>query len=133
MWCVPRIDQEFIDRMEDVLRLYAQPRRASEPVICFDERPVQLLDPARPNVAMQPGRVARADYEYVREGTANIFCIVEPLTGRRLTYASKNRKGRAFARALQRIDRRYQSARKIHLIMDNLSTHAKKSPRANVA
>jgi hypothetical protein len=127
MWCVPRIDQEFIDRMEDVLRLYAQPRRASDPVICLDERPVQLLDPARPNVAMQPGRVGRADHEYVREGTANIFCIVEPLTGRRLTYASKNRKGRAFARALQRIARRYQSARKIHLVMDNLNTHAKKS------
>jgi hypothetical protein len=127
MWCVPQIDQQFVDRMEDVLRLYARPHRASEPVICLDERPVQLLDPARPGVAMRAGRSARVDYEYVREGTANIFCIVEPLTGRRLTYASKNRKGRAFARALQRIARRYHRARKIHLVMDNLSTHAKKS------
>lgn len=113
--------------MEDVLRLYARPHRASEPVVCLDERPVQLLDPARPGVAMRPGRAARVDYEYVREGTANIFCIVEPLTGRRLTYASRNRKGRAFARALQRIARRYHGARKIHLVMDNLSTHRKKS------
>src|SRR4051812_40100803 len=110
MWCVPQIDQQFVDRMEDVLRLYARPHRASEPVICLDERPVQLLDPARPGVAMRPGRASRVDYEYVREGTANIFCIVEPLTGRRLTYASKNRKGRAFARALQRIARRYHRA-----------------------
>lgn len=113
--------------MEDVLRLYARPLRASEPVICLDERPVQLLDPARPDVGMRPGRPCRLDYEYVREGTANIFCIVEPLTGRRLTYASKNRTGRAFARALQRIARRHKSARKIHLVMDNLSTHAPKS------
>jgi hypothetical protein len=112
--------------MEDVLKLYARPYRESEPVICLDERPVQLLDPARPDVAMRPGRPVRADYEYVREGTGNIFCIVEPLTGRRLTYASKNRKGRAFARALQRIACRYKSARKIHLVMDNLSTHGKK-------
>jgi hypothetical protein len=127
MWCVPEINQPFVDCMEDVLGLYARPYRASEPVICLDERPVQLLDPARPGVAMRPGRPGRFDYEYVREGTANIFCIVEPLTGRRLTYASKNRKGRAFARALQRIARRYHAARKIHLVMDNLSTHSEKS------
>ena len=75
MWCVPQIDQEFVNRMEDVLRLYARPHRASEPVICLDERPVQLLDPARPDVAMRSGRPRRVDYEYVREGTANIFCI----------------------------------------------------------
>lgn len=113
--------------MEDVLALYARPYRASEPVVCLDERPVQLLDPARPGVPMRPGRPGRLDYEYVREGTANIFCIVEPLTGRRLTYASKNRKGRSFARALQRIAHRYRGARKIHLVMDNLSTHGEKS------
>lgn len=127
MWCVPEIDQEFVECMEDILRLYARPYRASEPIICLDERPVQLLDPARADVALRPGRLGRVDYEYVREGTASIFCIVEPLTGRRLTYASKNRKGRAFARALQRIARRYNGARKIHLVMDNLNTHCRKS------
>lgn len=127
MWCVPQIDQEFIERMEDVLELYARPHRRSEPVVCLDERPVQLLDPARPAIPMTVGRPRREDYEYVREGTANIFCIVEPLTGRRLTYASKNRKGKAFARALWRIARRYRKARKIHLVLDNLSTHTRKS------
>lgn len=76
---------------------------------------------------MRVGRTARIDYEYVREGTANIFCIVEPLTGRRLTYASANRKGKAFCRALQKIARRYRHARKIHLVMDNLNIHAEKS------
>jgi hypothetical protein len=126
MWCVPRIDQPFVDRMEDVLEIYARPYDAAEPVVCIDERPVQLLDPARPARPMKPGQPARADYEYVREGTANIFCIVEPLTGRRLTYASANRTGRAFARALWRIDRRYKGVQKIHLILDNLSTHSEK-------
>jgi hypothetical protein len=76
---------------------------------------------------MRPGRPTRVDYEYVREGTANVFCIVEPLTGRRLTYASAHRKGRAFTRALERIARRYRHARKIHLVLDNLNTHALKS------
>jgi hypothetical protein len=124
MWCVPEIGSEFVARMEDVLELYARPHRQREPVVCLDERPVQLLDPARPDVPMRAGRPRRSDYEYVREGTANIFCIVEPLTGRRLTYASANRKGRAFTRALQRIARRYPRAKKIHLVMDNLSTHS---------
>jgi hypothetical protein len=132
MWCVPQIDSEFVGRMEDVLALYARPYRKSEPVVCLDERPVQLLDPARPSEAMRPGRPARFDYEYVREGTANIFCIVEPLTGRRLTYASANRKARAFTRALERIARRYRKARKIHLVLDNLSTHAETSVTATL-
>lgn len=113
--------------MEDVLSLYARPYRSSEPVVCLDERPVQLLGSARPSEAMRSGQPRRTDYEYVREGIANIFCIVEPITGRRLTYASANRKGRSFARALWKIARRYKRAKKIHLILDNLSTHSEKS------
>lgn len=112
--------------MEDVLSLYARPHSNAEPVVCLDERPVQLLDPARPSLPMKPGRAPRTDYEYVREGTANVFCIVEPITGRRLTYASANRTGHAFARALRRIERRYKRARRIHLVVDNLSTHSEK-------
>jgi hypothetical protein len=81
----------------------------------------------RPGLAMRPGRPARVDYEYVREGTANIFCIVEPLTGRRLTYALKNRKGRAFARALQRIDPSVPRRPQDSPGHGNLSTHRAKS------
>ena len=113
--------------MEDVLRLHARPHRASEPVVCLDERPVQLHDAFRPSVPMRPGRVGRSDYEYVRAGTANIFCIVEPKTGRRLTYASANRTAKAFAHAMYRIARRYKAARKIHVIVDNLNTHRRQS------
>ena len=113
----------------------ASPLRPASPrevirVICLDERPVQLLDPARPNVAMhnQGGSAAQTMKNMSGSGTANASSVSSNhWTGRRLTYASNNRKGRAFARALQRIARRYQSARKIHLVMDNLNTHAKKS------
>lgn len=112
--------------MEDVLSLYARPHNRAEPVLCLDERPVQLLDPARPGLPIGPGKPPRSDYEYVREGTANIFCIVEPITGKRLTYASANRNGRSFARALLRIASRYYDVRRIHLVLDNLSTHSEK-------
>src|SRR5713101_1162294 len=127
MWCVPAIDAEFIDRMEDVLEVYARPLDAREPVVCIDERPVVLHDSARARIPMAPGKIARTDCEYVRRGTANIFCIVEPITGRRLTHATANRTGRAFARALRKIARRYSRARRIHLVLNNLNTHCEKS------
>jgi hypothetical protein len=113
--------------MEDVLRLYARRYDEAEPVVCLDERPVVLRTSEREPIAMRPGRPPRTDYEYVRQGTANIFCIVEPKTGRRLTHATSNRKGRAFAVAMGRIARRYPKARRIHVVMDNLSTHSERS------
>jgi len=59
MWCVPENNAEFVARMENVLELYARPYRPREPVVCLDERPVQLLDPARADVPMRPGRTRR--------------------------------------------------------------------------
>ncbi|UJR83215.1 Hypothetical protein I5071_52810 [Sandaracinus amylolyticus] len=126
MWCVPAVDDELIDRMEDVLELYARKHDEREPVVCLDERPVPLRDAARDGTAMSPGKIARVDYEYVRRGTANIFCIIEALTGRRLTHATRDRAGPSFAKALKRIARRYKRARTIHLVVDNLSTHSEK-------
>ncbi|MCY1053542.1 IS630 family transposase [Nannocystis sp. SCPEA4] len=113
--------------MDDVLDTLAQPQDAAEPVVALDERPVVLRDSARQGRCASPGRLARMDYEYVRRGTANIFCIVEPKAGRHMTFATPNRKGCEFARALRKIARRYSSARTIHLVMDNLSTHSQNS------
>jgi transposase len=123
MWCVPELDAEYIACMEDVLNVLARPYDAREPVVGFDERPVALRGASRPGHLMLPGRIAREDYEYVRRGTANIYCIVEPKAGRHLTHASRDRKGPRFVAALQRIARRYRRARTIHLIMDNLNLH----------
>src|SRR5207253_6441369 len=94
---------------------------------CLDERPVVLREDARRGQPMAPGKLTRTDYEYVRCGTANIFCIVEPLTGRRLTFATANRKAPAFVRALRKVAQRYRTARRIHLVMDNLNVHSRTS------
>ena len=127
MWCVAQIDQQYVDRMEDVLRLYARKYKWDEPVVALDERPVQLLADAHHRAPMKPGRLARTDYEYVRCGTANVFCIIEALTGWRLTHGTKNRKAIRYARALKKIAKRYAHAKTIHLVQDNLNTHAEKS------
>lgn len=123
MWCIPRLDAEYIENMEDVLNVLARPYDAREPVVTFDERPVALRGASRPGRPMAAGQIAREDYEYVRTGTANIYCIVEPKAGRHLTHATRDRKAPRFVAALQRITRRYRRAKTIHLIMDNLNLH----------
>lgn len=127
MWCVSELDDEFIERMEDVLGLYEQPRDPRQPVVCLDERPVQLHADKREGTAAKPGKPARYDYEYVRRGTANIFCAVEPLAGRHFTRVTPTRSGAEFALMLREIARAYPRATTIHLVMDNLSTHTVKS------
>jgi len=114
--------------MEDVLTLYEKPLNREEPVVCLDEKPVQLLDDARdPILADRPGTIFKRDYEYVRGGTANVFCAVEPKAGQHFTRVTKNRKGPEFAKMVSRIARAYPERKTIHLVMDNLSTHSKKS------
>ena len=127
MWCVPRIDQEFIAKMKDVLELYARPYNPREPVVALDERPTPLRAPARPDLPMRPRHLHRRDYEYIRCGTANVFCIVEPKGGRHLTHATANRKKPAFVAALKKIARAYPDARRIHLVLDNLNIHCNKT------
>ena len=128
MWCVAELSSEFVERMEDLLRLYARKLDPAEPVICLDERPVVLREDARRAIPMKPGVLKRRDYEYVRCGTANIFCIIEPQPGRRLTFATADRKRRAYVWALKKIAARYKHARRIHLIQDNLNTDISKFP-----
>lgn len=90
MWCIPELTPEFIERMEDVLNLYEKPYNCREPVICLDEKPVQLLKDVREPITEKPGKIRKRDYEYVRAGTANVFCAVEPKGGRHFTYVTKN-------------------------------------------
>src|SRR6516164_6496196 len=103
MWCVPKLHAEYIRRMEDVLDLLTKPADEREPGVALDERPVQLLGDARAGRAMAPGKPARRDSEYVRNGTANVFCIVEPKAGRHYTHVTPDRKAPRFADAMKLI------------------------------
>jgi transposase len=124
MWCVPRLDDEYIERMEDVLKLYEKPYDSAEPVVCLDEKPVQLLDDVRKS-KLARGCILHRDYEYRRCGTANLFCGVEPKGGRHFTKATKTRDRFEFARMLREIADAYPDAELIHLVVDNLSTHSR--------
>jgi transposase len=128
MWVIPEMTPEFASRMEEVLDLYQRPLDPAEPVVCLDERPVVLRAEVRlPRNENEPGKIKKRDSEYVRCGTANVFCAVEPKAGKHITKVTKRRKGRDFAQILSKIEARYPKAKTIHLVMDNLSTHKLKS------
>jgi hypothetical protein len=111
--------------MEDVLDVYQRPYDAARPVVALDEKPVQLLGGTREPIACKPGEPAKQDYEYKRNGTANIFCAFEPLGNWRRLKVTQRRTKLDFAAFVKELaDERYKDAQKIVLVMDNLNTHS---------
>jgi transposase len=111
--------------MEDVLDLYAEPYAADRPVVCFDELPFQLLADKRAPRPAAPGRPARIDYEYRRQGTANLFLCFEPLAGWRHVAVTPQRTNKDFAEQMRAlVDEHYPKAPVIAVVLDNLSTHS---------
>lgn len=124
MWCIPKVDAEFVARMEDVLELYAEAPNERRPVVCFDETPRQLIGESRVPVASRPGRPRRVDYEYVRNGTANVFMFVDVHRPWRRAKVTDQRTSRDFAHCMRDlVDRHYPRAERVRVVMDNLSTH----------
>lgn len=126
-WCIPELDEEFVEKMEDVLKVYEKPYNERRPVVCLDEKPVQFLDEVRPPSGIAPGEVKKVDYEYKRNGTCSVFCAIEPLAGRYINKVSERRTSDDFAKFLASIERKYENAEKIILVMDNLNTHKETS------
>jgi hypothetical protein len=127
MWCVVELDDDYIAKMEDVLETYEKAYDSSEPVVCFDEKPVVLHADVRPASPAVPGREARQDSEYERRGTANIFCAVEPKAGRHFTFPTPDRSAFRFAVVACELALQYPRATTIHLVLDNLNIHRRKS------
>src|SRR3954470_13910201 len=113
--------------MEDVLEVYERPYDPQQPVICLDEKPITLHADVRPTTPAAPGREARRDNEYKRCGTANVFCAVEPKAGRHFTFATPDRSGVEFAQVICHLASNYPEATTIHLVLDNLNIHRRKS------
>ena len=111
--------------MERVLDVYKRPYDKDYPVVCMDESPKQLIQEARPSIAMKPGQEARIDYEYVRNGVVNIFMANEPLKGNRIVEVTEFKTKKDWAMFIKEIaDKHYPKAKKITLVMDNFITHS---------
>jgi hypothetical protein len=130
-WCIPpEQNAEFVWRMEDVLDVYKRPCDPKRPVVGLDEKPVQMLGNVRDPRPCRPGRSGRQDYEYKRNGTANIFCAFEPLGGWRRLEVTDRRTRLDFAAFVKHLlDGRYKDVEKVVLVMDNLNTTCSRTPR----
>jgi transposase len=124
-WCIPPEQSgEFVWRMEDILEVYTRPCDPKRPQVCLDEASTQLLADTRPPRAARPGKAARYDNEYERNGTAHLFLVTEPLRGWRHVEVTERRTKLDWARVIQNlVDVRYPNAERIVLVMDNLNTH----------
>ena len=111
--------------MEDVLEVYKRPYDPRHPVVCLDETSKQLIGEVQIPVPTAPGHVAQYDYEYIRNGVANIFMIFEPLAGQRDVEVTDRRTRKDYAQCLRKIaDELYPAAEKIVVVQDNLNTHS---------
>ena len=123
MWCIPKVTPEYVARMENTLDLYAE-EDPEHPVVCFDEAPTQLIGEVRTPIPPKPGKTERYDYEYKRNGTANIFMFVDAHRPWRHTKVTDRRTNIDFAECMRDlVDDHYPQAPKVRVVLDNLSTH----------
>jgi hypothetical protein len=125
MWVIPpEHNGEFVAHMEDVLDVYHMPYDPQIPMVCMDEQPVQLIKEVRQPLPAVEGQSERYDYEYERNGTANIFLFTEPLRGVRCVSVREHRTALDWATEIQQLlDVQYPEAPYIRLVCDNLNTH----------
>jgi hypothetical protein len=121
----PKANAQFAAAMEDTLEVYTRPHDTARPLVCLDETSKQLVAETRTPVPMRPGQPARTDYEYQRNGTANLFMLFAPLEGWRHVKVTDRRTAVDFAHVLKDLsDIHFAQAEKIVLVQDNLNTHA---------
>lgn len=127
MWCIGNMTEEYRERMYQLCDLYRRPYDPDEPVVCVDEKSVQIVSASRRDLAMGHGHPVKQDYEYVRKGTRNLFVAVEPKGGKRQVRPTARRTKVDFVGFVQGLaEGLYAGVRKLHLVMDNLNTHTPK-------
>lgn len=125
MWCIPKVDAEYVARMEDVLDLYTQAPDPARPVVCFDESPTQLIGEVCTPIPAAPGRIERYDCEYKRNGTANLFVFLDAHRPWRHVKVTARRTNQDFAHCMRElIDEHFPEAQRTRVVLDNLSTHS---------
>ena len=125
-WCIPpKANVQFVYHMEDVLDVYKRPADPSRPVVCFDESPEQLVSETRQPLAAKPGQPERYDYEYRREGVANVFMFFAPLQNWRHVKITDRRTKADWAECMRElVDVHFPDAEIIVVVEDQLNTHS---------
>ena len=117
------MDSLFIAKMENVLDYYKKDYNPKKPLLCFDERPCQLIENILTPIPPSSGKEKKEDYHYKRNGTCAVLLAVEPKTGKRIVEVSKTRTKKDYAGFMKKVMKEYKSAEEITLVQDNLNTH----------
>ena len=124
----PKANSAFVAAMEDVLAVYTRPHDLDRVLVCLDETSKQLIAETRVPIPMKPGRAARVDYEYERNGTANLFMLFAPLEGWRHVKVTDRHTAIDYANVLKDLaDIHFPHKKAIVLVQDNLNIHSKAS------
>src|SRR5690606_6155915 len=128
MWCIGKINAEFIARMEQILQLYGLQPDEKQPLVCFDEKSYQVLGDTIAPIPMQPGKPARYSEKYLRHGTHQVFVAYMPLIGKRFVWVNPTRKAVDFAFFFKYFMEHYLPTvcpeyKCVRVVMDNLNTH----------
>lgn len=127
MWCIGALTEDYRHRMYNLLELYARPLSQAEPVVCVDEKSLQLLGNSRAPLPMTQHTPAKQDYEYTRNGTTNLFVAIEPKAGQRIVSVTEHRGKVDFVAFIKELlTGAYAKACRVHLVLDNLNTHFRK-------
>ena len=124
-WCIPsKQNAEFVYHMEDVLEVYQRPEDVRFPLICFDETPIQLISETRQPIPAKQGQPERYDYEYRREGTANLFLFFAPLLNWRHVKVTEQRTKLDWAACIDElVHQHFPIAERCVLVEDQLNAH----------
>jgi hypothetical protein len=118
------MDEQYRKRMYTILRLYSEDYNSQYPIICFDEKHKPLISDVKTRIPMKPGSPEKYDYQYKRNGTANIFVAVAFKTGIRDITVTDRRTKKDFALYIKHlVDNVFPDAKKLRIVMDNLNTH----------
>ena len=110
----PDASAAFVANMEDVLEVYQRPHNPQRPLVCLDETSKQLIVETRAPIPAKQGRKARHDYEYERNGVANLFMVFAPLEGWRHVKVSDRHTAIDYAHTLRDLsDLHFPDAAKI--------------------
>jgi len=124
MWCIEKIDEEYRKRMYTILRLYSEDYNPQYPIICFDEKHKPLIGDVKTRIPMKPGSPEKYDYQYERNGSANIFIAIAFKAGIRDITVTDRRTKKDFAMYIKHlVDNVFPDAKKLRIVMDNLNTH----------
>lgn len=127
MWCIQEINDEYKERMYDILDLYEEDHDPKRPIICLDEKSKQLLGDIKQPIKSKPGSLEKFDYNYKRNGTCNLFVGVNPKEGNRIIQITQRRTKQDFANYLKEVVDSNTEAELIRIVCDNLNTHKLKS------